>query len=162
MQAPHPQSPTLSSVQVLWKQQLRRLAAQRLHPVSGGRGPPSARQLLQNSGGTLWPKGPPLQHLQSGGEHPGSNWGIQRAQPAIQGTPNRQAQADRWGEVESTYSLARRQQCRNFIGPHKTLGTSSCYWKILRHHGMSSPLASRPAPGHPRTLWATERLYQAL
>lgn len=36
VQAPHLQSLTLSSVQVLWKQQLRRLAAQRLHPVSGG------------------------------------------------------------------------------------------------------------------------------
>ncbi|XP_066864666.1 tetraspanin-11 isoform X7 [Kogia breviceps] len=53
--------------EMLRKQQLSRLAAQHVHPVSRGRGPPGARQLLQDRGGTLRPAGPPLQHLQGGG-----------------------------------------------------------------------------------------------
>lgn len=37
--------------------------------------------------------------------------------------------------------------------PQSSLGTSSCWWEVLRHHGM--PL------DHPRSLWAVERLEQA-
>ncbi|XP_063093756.1 tetraspanin-11 isoform X4 [Cavia porcellus] len=59
--------PPLPAVQVLWEQRLSGLAAQCLHPVPGGPGPPGARQLLQDGGGTLWPASAPLQHLQGGG-----------------------------------------------------------------------------------------------
>lgn len=70
--APAPSSPPASAspppVQMLREQQLSRLASEQLHPVSGGRGPPGAGQLLQDGGGTLRPAGTPLQHLQGGGE----------------------------------------------------------------------------------------------
>lgn len=124
MHAPHPQSLSLS-VQVLWKQQLCRLAAQRLHPVSGGRGPPGARQLLQDGGGALRPEGPPLQHLQGGGEQPSSSWRMQRAQLAIQ-VP-RKAGSGQTGGAEPTYLLARKQPCWAFKNLHKATGTSTCY-----------------------------------
>lgn len=108
--------PHSALVQVLWEQQLGRLAAQRLHPVSGGRGPPGARQLLQDSGDTLRPAAPPLQHLQGGGECPSSDGGLAGVRKAI---------SDRWVGAWAPKGLYRAPR------------TSSSYQESPRNHGVN-------------------------
>lgn len=63
-----PYSPRPLSVQVLRQQQLRRLGQERLDPLPGGQQPSGARQLLQDPHRAVRPQGPPVQHIQGGGE----------------------------------------------------------------------------------------------
>lgn len=89
-----PQLHLLLAVQMLWQQQLSRLAAQHIHLVPGSPGSPGARQLLQNRGGALRPAGPPLQHLQGGGKCRGHL-------EARGGPPRKSSSVGRYGKVKS-------------------------------------------------------------
>lgn len=139
LHARHLPPPPLPTVQVLRKQQLSRLAAQRLHPVARGRGPPGARQLLQDGGGTLRAAGPPLQHLQGGGECPSSSWGMQRAQPATR-SPGKAGSGSGQG-------------CRThlFIGREIPRGSSEVSTKLWdKQLLLGDSRTSWPSPGSPR------------
>lgn len=86
--------------------------------------------------------------------HPSNIYKVEVSTPApasIQGSPD--------GGFRQTASGQGHSTCVHwppaFSGPHNAWGSNSCSWEILGHH------ACPPTQGHPRRLWAVERLDQA-